>query len=72
MSLRGTDRGVGGLHLRLIGEICLYGIIEILLADGVSLCKRAVFFHIKVALKLVRLSGGEPRFFLTQLRFCLR
>ena len=41
LSLRSADRRFRRLHLCLIGKVRLDCIVEILLADGISLCQRS-------------------------------
>ena len=50
----------------------MYGVIQILLADGFGLGQGSVFFYVQFALVLVRLRRSELRFSLNELRLCLR
>ena len=72
VQFRRSDRGLRGLHLRLIRKVGLNCIVKILLANGIGFCQRTVLLHVKLTLELVRLSRRESRFLLGQLRFCLR
>ena len=72
LSLRSSNGCLGGLYLGLICKIRLRCVVEILLADGISLCQRSVLLYIELALELVRLSCRKLRLVLNQLRLRLR
>jgi len=71
LSLGSSNGCCSGLYLGFIRKVGLVCVVKILLADGIRLCQRLVFLHIKLALVLVRLSRSELRLILNQLRLSL-